>query len=329
MSKRINTLFYNLGNSYFVDVVENKNMNKIDFYLSNEKYSALKVQFDGPSGLLRQNFKTIETDIKSSAKNIIREYHKIPYIRNQCELPLPVIIDDSKINISKTFLNAYTVDIDNGYSVEIIESQNDTDLTINRKYYIISQDKIYKYCVHDINGEQESLESMESVITSNSKAWIEALNKDVIYLQNSELCNIQDVLDESLFDKFNIRVFTYKDGSFCVHTNDGDTDMFYKFDDYKKAFTYYTGVVDEKLNAIIMKSTELHIRKRINNCRKFLANKNSMLFISEMSIIKGLLFSYNKIDIDLNQLIPEEKHIMTYVKKYEEISSQKFLDLTF
>lgn len=329
MSKRINTLFFNLGNSYFIDVVENKEANRIDFYLSNEKYAALKVQFDGPAGLLRQNFKTIEKDIKDQAKNIIREYHKIPFVRNQCDLPLPVIIDDSKIKLSKTFLNTYTLECKDGYEVEVIESQNNTDLTINRKFYIVSQDKTYKYCVSDISGEQENLEPMESVIDTNLKDWISLLNNDVIYLQNTELCNIKEVLDESIFNKFTIRAFTYEDGSFCVHTNDGDIDMFYKFDDYKKTFAYYSSIVEEKLNAIIMKSTELHIRKRLNNCRKYLADKNLMLFISEMSIIKGLLFSYNKIDINLEELIPEEKHIMTFVKKYEEISSQKFLDLTF
>lgn len=328
MSKRKNVLYYDLGNGYFVDVVENTINNRLDFFTYSSDYPELKVQQAGPAGNLRQNFKTLEKTICEMAKEIIREYHKEPYIRNRCNKALPVLIDDKSLKIKKLFNNIFYEELQDGYTVEVEELQNFANGTMIRNYFICDNTQSYKYRVHHVEGELATFTPMDELISNENKNWIEEENKEILDAICNELTNIESYLDETLINNFRFKMFKYKDGAYCIHSNDSDIDMFYKFNNVSDAYMDMYKKIDEQLSEIFTKNTELHIRKRINNCRKYIAENNDMLFVSEMSIIKGLLYSYNKNSVNMEKIIPEELYVNSFINKYENLTNSKFLDLT-
>lgn len=329
MSKRKNVLYYDLSNGYFVDVIENQNNNRLDFFVYSSDFPELKVQYPGPDGNLRQNFKTLESIIKDKSKDMIKEYHKEPYIRNRCNKSLPVIIDENKVKPKKLFNNIFFEELKGGYSVEVEELQDFKKGTMIRNYFICDNTQSYKYIVHRAEGELASFTPIDELIAKNCKQWIDEENKTIIDAICNELTNIDSYIDEVKINNYRFKMFKYKDGTFCIHSNDGDTDMFYKFNNISDAYMDFYKKMEEQYAEIFTKNTETHIRKRINNCRKYIAEKNDMLFVSEMSIIKGLLYSYNKNNINLEKIIPEELYINSFISRYENLTNDKFLDLNF
>jgi hypothetical protein len=122
-------------------------------------------------------------------------------------------------------------------------------------------------------------------------------------------------------------MFKYKDGTYCVHSNDGDTDMFYKHNTVSEAYNDMFVKINEQLSKFYSQTIEINIRKRINRCRQHISTGNDILFVSEMSIIKGLLYTYNKNTIEIGKIIPEELYINTFISKYESLTNDKFLNL--
>ena len=175
MSKRKNVLYYNLNNRYLVDVIENTINNRLDFFVYSEEFPELKVQYPGPNGNLRQNFKTLENTIKNTAKAMIKEYHKEPYIRNKCSKTLPVLIDESKILLKKNFNNIFFNEINDGYTVEVEELQNFQSGTMIRNYFICDSTQSYKYRILSLEDNLASFTPMDELIDSKNKEWIDIL----------------------------------------------------------------------------------------------------------------------------------------------------------
>lgn len=329
MSKRKNILYYSFNNGYFVDVVENTISGRIDLFTYHENFPEFKVQYPGPSGTLRQNFKTLESYILSNAVKIVREFHKEPYIRNRCDKPLPVIIDEKSVKLSKMFHNIYFSELDGGYSVEVEELQNFQGGTMTRNYFICDSSQTYKFRTISCEGELAGFTPMDEMIAQKHMGWISEQKTEVIDAVCNELKNIKEFMDDTEIGGYYIKLFSYKNNGFCVHTFDGDTDMFYKFDDAGKAYLFFYNKAEEQFSKINIKNTEIRIRKRINRCRKHIADKNGIMFSAEMGIIKGLMYSYGKNSVEIGSIIPEEKFAMSFIKKYEEMTKDTFLDLSF
>lgn len=327
MSKRKNVLYYNLGNGYYIDIIENTINNRLDFFVYSQDYPELKVQYPGPNGNLRQNFKTLENTIKQTSKQMIKEYHKEPYIRNKCKKSLPVIIDESQISLKKNFNNIFFNELNDGYTVEVEELQNFQNGTMIRNYFICDNTQSYKYKIFSSEDSLASFTPMDELIDSKNKEWINELNKIVLDAICNELTNIESYIDETIIDNFRFKMFKYKDGTYCLHSNDGDIDMFYKHNNISDAYFDMFTKVNEQLSKIYSQTIEINIRKRLNRCRQHIASENDILFVSEMSIIKGLLYTYNKNTIDISKIIPEEIYINTFISKYENLTNDKFLNL--
>ena len=327
MSKRKNVLYYDLGNGYFVEVVENQVNNRLDFFTYSADYPELKVQYPGPAGNLRQNFKTLETSIKETAKEMIREYHKEPYIRNRCDKTLPVLIDESQLSLKKMFNNVFYSELKDGYSVEVEELQKFQDGLMVRNYFICDNTQSYKYRVLHAEGELASFSPMDELIANEHNKWIDEENEKIITAICNELTDIKEYLDDVIIGNFRFKMFMYNDDTFCVHSYDSDTDMFYKYASISDAYKDLAQRVDEQLNKVYTQNIELNIRKRLNRCRRHIADKNDMLFVSEMSIIKGLLYTYNNNSIELSTIVPDELYVKSFVDKYESLTGDKFLNL--
>lgn len=329
MIKRKNILYYSFNNGYFVDVMENTISGRIDLFVYNDNFPEFKVQYPGPSGTLRQNFKTLESYILANAGKIVKEYHKEPYIRNRCDKPLPVIINEKTVSLSKMFHNIYFAELDGGYSVEVEEIQNFQNETMIRNYFICDSTQTYKFRIINCEGELAGFTPMDELISEKHKEWISEQKTEVVDAICNELKGIGEFMDETEIGGYSIKMFSYTNGGFCVHTFDGDMDMFYKFDNAGDAYRDFYNKAEVQFDKINIKNTTVGIRKRLNRCRKHIADKNGIMFAAEMGVIKGLLYSYGKNSIEILKIVPEEKFIMSFIKKYEEMTKDTFLDLSF
>lgn len=309
---RINILTFTTGIGYSIDARENKVDKRIDLHIYSEEIPGARVSVPGPSGTMRDRYNTLSQYIESNMEMLVMEYHKTPHIRNLSKKAFPVIVEMSKLKIKTEY--KFSVECD-GFFVD--ESQESKSNIIER--LIFAHDKIsgLLLLVEKEAKKQSELSVLGQLISEKGPKYQELLSAAATE-QLMELEFIESIIDETTTDDGFIRIIKYTDNTFRIHTESLGINYFTDVADQNTALIAMSELLAPIISNTSTSTIEQKIRLKLNACRKLLGENNNMMFMCEMGVIRGMMYSFNEKTVDLSAKIPEEKHLELYLSEYKK-----------